>query len=141
MTEMIHDARAVRLDDRPPLDENIGLWSGDSRGYWDGDTLVVITRNFNGLTQSFDGYGSSENKLLTERFRRVGAQAIDYEFTIDDPSTFSEELTAIVRLNKVEAQLYEYACHEGNYGMANMLRGARRNEANEFSDRVADLFR
>jgi hypothetical protein len=141
MTEMIHDARLVRLADSVPLDENIGLWSGDSRGHWDGDTLVVITRNFNGLTQSFDGYGSSQNKLLTERFRRVGAQTIDYEFTIDDPSTFSEQLTAVMRLNKVEAQLYEYACHEGNYGMANMLRGARRREANAVSDRVADLFR
>lgn len=141
MTEMIHDARVVRLADSSPLDEDIGLWSGDSRGHWDGDTLVVVTRNFNGLTQSFDGYGSSENKVLTERFRRVAEQTIDYEFTIDDPTTFTEKLTAIVRLNKVDAQLYEYACHEGNYGMANMLRGARRKDANAVSDRVADLFR
>lgn len=141
MTEMIHDARVVRLDESPPLDKSLGLWSGDSRGHWDGDTLVVVTRNFNGLTQSFDGYGSSENKVLTERFRRVAAQTIDYEFTIEDPSTFNEKLTAVVPLRKVDAQLYEYACHEGNYGMANMLRGARRKDANAESDRVADLFR
>lgn len=141
MTEMIHDARIVSLMEKPALDENLALWSGDSRGYWDGDTLVVLTRNFNGLTQSFDGYGTSENKVLTERFTRVGQRSINYEFTIDDPSTFTQRLTAIVPLTKVESQLYEYACHEGNYGMANMLRGARRKDANAVSDRVADLFR
>lgn len=141
LTEMIHDARIVPLSDLPPLDEDLGLWSGDSRGHWDGDTLIVVTRNFNGLTQSFDGFGTSKNKVLTERFTRVGPQTINYEFTIEDPSTFTEKLTAIVPLTNVDAQLYEYACHEGNYGMANMLRGARRKEANAVSDRVADLFR
>lgn len=141
MTEMIHDARIVKLAKGPALDENLALWSGDSRGHWDGDTLIVVTRNFNGLTQSFDGYGSSEDKVLTERFTRVGLQTINYEFTIDDPSTFTDKLTAVVPMTKVEAQMYEYACHEGNYGMANMLRGARRKDANAISDRVADLFR
>ncbi|HJO11644.1 MAG: hypothetical protein QGG67_18315 [Gammaproteobacteria bacterium] len=141
LTEMVHDARIVKLDGRPALDESLLLWSGDSRGHWDGDTLVVVTQNFNGLTQSFDGFGTSKNKVLTERFTRVGPQTLNYEFTIDDPSTFTDKLTAIVSMTKVAAQLYEYACHEGNYGMANMLRGARRREANEVSDRVADLFR
>lgn len=141
LTEMVHDARIVKLDKGQALDDNLGLWSGDSRGHWDGDTLVVVTQNFNGLTQSFDGFGTSKNKVLTERFTRVGPQTIDYQFTIDDPSTFTEKLTAIVPITKVESQLYEYACHEGNYGMANMLRGARRKEATEVSDRVADLFR
>ena len=114
---------------------------GDSRGHWDDDTLVVITQNFNGLTQSFDGFGTSKNKVLTERFTRVGPRTLNYEFTIDDPSTFTDKLTAIVPMTKVAAQLYEYACHEGNYGMVNMLRGARRKGANEVSDRVANLFR
>tara|TARA_B110000858_G_scaffold198281_1_gene263714 strand:+ start:19325 stop:20344 length:1020 start_codon:yes stop_codon:yes gene_type:complete len=141
MTEMVHDARIVRISDSPALDENIGLWSGDSRGHWDGDTLVVITRNFNGLTQSFDGFGTSSDKVLTERLTRVGPTTINYEFTIDDPSTFTEKLSALVPLTKVESQLYEYACHEGNYGMANMLRGARRKDATAATDRVADLFR
>jgi hypothetical protein len=141
LTEMVHDARIVGLEKGPALDESLGLWSGDSRGHWDRDTLVVVTRNFNGLTQSFDGFGTSKNKILTERFTRVGPRTINYEFTIDDPSTFTDKLSAIVPLTKVESQLYEYACHEGNYGMANMLRGARRRDANEVSDRVADLFR
>jgi len=141
LTEMVHDARIVKLDEGPLLDESLGLWSGDSRGYWEGDTLIVVTRNFNGLTQSFDGFGTSKHKTLTEKFTRVGPLQINYAFTIDDPSTFTDSLSAILPLTKVEAQLYEYACHEGNYGMANMLRGARRKEANEVSDRVADLFR
>jgi hypothetical protein len=141
LTEMVHDARLVKLEKGPALDESLGFWSGDSRGHWDNDTLVVVTQNFNGLTQSFDGFGTSKNKVLTERFTRVGSRTINYEFTIDDPSTFTEKLSAIVPLTKVESQLYEYACHEGNYGMANMLRGARRKDANEVSDRVADLFR
>ncbi|MDA0688060.1 MAG: hypothetical protein O2948_05380, partial [Proteobacteria bacterium] len=81
MTEMIHDARIVPLDDRPPLDDDIRLWTGDSRGYWDGDTLVVETRNFNSLTQSFSVYGTSEDKFLTERFTRTGPYTMEYEFT------------------------------------------------------------
>lgn len=141
LTEMVHDARIITLDERPALDESVELWSGDSRGHWDGDTLVVVTQNFNDLTQSFDGFGNSRNKVLTERLTRVGPQSINYEFTIDDPSTFTDKLTAILSMTKVDAQLYEYACHEGNYGMANMLRGARRREANAVSDRIADLFR
>lgn len=133
MTEMVHDARVVPIagpaDDPPALDEAIGLWSGDSRGHWDGDTLVVVTRNFNGLTQSFSPFGNSGDKVLTERFTRVGPYTIDYEFTIDDPSTFTDKFTAIVPITKVAGQLYEYACHEGNYGMLNILRGARAQEA------------
>lgn len=137
LTEMIHDARIVALaapqgspgERRAPLDPALGLWSGDSRGYWDGDTLVVVTRNFNGLTQSFSAAGTSKDKLLTERFTRTGPYTVDYEFTIDDPSTFTDKITAIVSMTKVAGQLYEYACHEGNYGMQNILRGARREEA------------
>ena len=128
LTEMIHDARVVNIGDRPPLDERIGLWTGDSRGYWDGDTLVVETRNFNGLTQSFSAFGDSEDKLLTERFYRIDEYTVNYEWTIDDPSTFTDKITAIVPMTKVAGQLYEYACHEGNYGMGNILRGQRLEE-------------
>ncbi|MDD9891814.1 MAG: hypothetical protein OXU66_04945 [Gammaproteobacteria bacterium] len=139
--EMVHDARIVNLSPGPELDKSVGLWSGDSRGYWDGDTLVVTTKNFNGLTQSFEGYGSSKNKILTERFTRVDPETINYEFTIEDPSTFKDKLTAVVTLAKVSSQLYEYACHEGNYGMGNMLRAARNRDATEFTDRVREMFR
>lgn len=140
-TEMVHDARIVKMDGTPHLDSSVGLWSGDSRGYWDGETLVVETRNFNGLTQSFDGYGSSTHKFLVERFTRVGPDTMNYEFIIEDPDTFTDKIVALLPMNKVPAQLYEYACHEGNYGMGNMLRAARAREANAESDRIADLFR
>lgn len=133
MTEMIHNARVVplasSLADLAPLDDELRLWTGDSRGYWDGDTLVVQTRNFNGLAPSFGSSGTSKDKILTERFTRVGEFTVDYEFTIDDPSTYTDKFTAIVPMTKVAGQLYEYACHEGNYGMVNILRGARVQES------------
>lgn len=133
MTEMINDARIVPVfdsnDAQPMLDEKLRLWSGDSHAYWDGDTLVVVTNNFNGLTRSFGRAGTSLHKVLTERLTRVGPYTVDYEFTIDDPATFSDKLTAIVSMTKVAGLLYEYACHEGNYGMENILRGARVQEA------------
>lgn len=141
LSEMVHDARIVKLNEETSLNDGIGLWSGDSRGYWEGDTLVVVTRNFNGLTQSFDGYGSSKNRTLTERFTRVGPKTMNYEFTIDDSDTFTDSIVATLPLTKVPTQLYEYACHEGNYGMGNMLRASRAREANAETDRVADLFR
>ncbi len=141
LSEMVHDARIIKLADGPLLDEQVVLWSGDSRGHWDGDTLVVVTRNFNGLTQSFEGYGSSMNKTLTERFTRTDEASIEYQFTIDDPDTFTDRITATLPLAKVASHLYEYACHEGNYGMGNMLRAARARETRAESDRIADLFR
>ncbi len=132
LTEMIHDARIVPIhdsrDDLPPLDENIGMYTGDSDGYWDGDTLVVVTRNFNGLAASFGSSGTSAEKVLTERFTRVGYDTVNYEFTVDDPATYTDKFTGIVPMTKVDGLLYEYACHEGNYGMVNILRGARAEE-------------
>ncbi len=128
MTEMIHDARIVPLVDKPALPEEIRLWTGDSRGYWDGDTLVVETKNFNNLTQSFGVYGSAEDKLLTERFTRTGEFTVEYEFTVEDPSTFKDKIVVMVPMSKVDGLMYEYACHEGNYGMLNTLRGERISE-------------
>jgi len=128
MTEMVHDARIVPLDDRGAIDDDIRLWSGDSRGYWDGDTLVVVTKNFTDLIPSFSRYGNAKDKTLTERFTRVNAVTIDYEWTLEDPSTFTDKITAIMPITKVAGQLYEYGCHEGNYGMINILRGERMNE-------------
>ena len=131
MTEMIHDARIVPIESKKSLDDDIRLWTGDSRGYWDGDTLVVETRNFNRFTQSFGVFGSAKDKLLTERFTRVGPYTVEYEFTVEDPSTFKDKIVAMVPMSKVDGQLYEYACHEGNYGMVNILRGERMSESRE----------
>lgn len=124
LTEMIHNARIVPID-REHVSEELEFWSGDSKGYWDGDTLVVVTKNFNGMTQSFSAFGTSDEKVLTERFTRIDPVTVNYEWTIDDPATFKDKITAIVPMTKVAGQLYEYACHEGNYGMVNILRGER----------------
>ena len=131
LTEMVHDARIVPLDGRDHVDEDLRFWTGDSRGYWEDDTLVVVSKNFSELTPSYSRYGTAKNKTLTERFTRVGPYTIDYEWTLDDPSTFTDKITAIIPMTKVAGQLYEYACHEGNYGMANILRGERMKEQRE----------
>jgi len=131
MTEMIHDARIVPLTAKPALSGDVRLWTGDSRGYWDGETLVVETRNFNNLTQSFGVYGSAEDKLLTERFTRSDEFTVEYEFTVEDPSTFKDKVVAMVPMSKVDGLMYEYACHEGNYGLLNTLRGERISEQRE----------
>ncbi len=134
LTEMIHDARIVPIGSRPPLNDDIRLWTGDSRGYYDGETLVIETRNFNALTGSFMeprvAYGNSYNKALTERFTRTSHDTVQYEFTLDDPSTFTDRVDVLIPMTKVAGQLYEYACHEGNYGLTNILRGARVQEQN-----------
>lgn len=133
VTEMIHDARIIPLTKSNHVKEEIRLWTGDSRGYWDGDTLVVETKNFNDLTQSFSVFGSATGKFLTERFTRVNEYTVDYEFTIEDPDTFTDRITARVPMSKVDGLMYEYACHEGNYGMVNILRGERMAEMREDS--------
>ena len=130
LTEMIHDARIVPIGQRKVLDDDIRLWSGDSRGYWDGDTLVVETKNFNGYRQTFSSTGSNYDMVLTEKFTRVSYDQVLYEFTIEDPATFTDKISAVVPMTKTSGQLYEYACHEGNYGMLNTLRGARVAEEN-----------
>ena len=129
LTEMIHDARIVPLGEKSDLNKDVRLWSGDSRGSYEADTLVVETRNFNGLRQTFNSTGSNIDMLLTERFTRVAYDTVNYEFTIDDPNTFTDKITAIVPMTKVAGQIYEYACHEGNYGMFNILRGERMEES------------
>ena len=129
LTEMIHDARVVPLYESKEalksLDGDIRFYTGDSRGYWDEDTLVVVTQNFNGLSASFGQSGTSYDKILTERFTRRGPYTVDYEFTVDDPATYTDKFTGIVSMTRVAGLLYEYGCHEGNYGMENILRGAR----------------
>jgi hypothetical protein len=126
--EMVHDARIIPLDGRPHLPANIKLWLGDSRGKWDGETLVVDTTNFNTVT-SFRG--STDGLHLTERFTRVDAETLNYEFTMDDPKAFAKPWTAMIPLSRIADPLYEYACHEGNYALEDMLAGARAQEKNQ----------
>ena len=128
LTEMIHDARIVPIGERKVLDDGIRLWSGDSRGYWDDDTLVVETKNFNGHRQTFSSTGNNFDMVLTEKFTRTSYDQVRYEFTIEDPTTFSDTISAVVPMTKTSGQLYEYACHEGNYGLAGILAGARQLE-------------
>jgi hypothetical protein len=128
LTEMVHDARIVPLDDRGILDDDIRQWSGNSRGYWDGDSLVVTTRNFTDLTPSFSRFGNAKDKMLTERFTRTDKFTVEYEWTLEDSSTFTDKIVATMPMTKVAGILYEYGCHEGNYGMQNILRGERMQE-------------
>ena len=124
-TEMIHDARVVPLDGRPHPPASIRLWLGDSRGRWDGDTLVVDTTNFTHKTLF---RGADENLHLVERFRRVDEKTLLYEFTVEDPTVFSRPWTARMPMTRTTQAMFEYACHEGNYALPDILRGARYQE-------------
>jgi hypothetical protein len=126
-TEMIHDARIVPLDGRPQPPPHLRFWLGASQGRWDGDSLVVETTNFNGET-SFRG--SDEQLKVIERFTLAGPDALRYEFTIDNPSAFTQPWTASYTMTRTNDRIYEFACHEGNYGMVGILRGARYEEQN-----------
>ncbi len=125
LNEMIHDIRIIPLDGRPHLAPGVRQWLGDSRGHWEGDTLVVDTTNFTDKT-SFRG--SRENLHLIERFTRVDADTLLVEVTIGDPTTFTSPWTYVLPATRNESSVYEYACHEGNYGMVNLLAGARAQE-------------
>ena len=120
--------RIVALDGRPQLGEKLLSWSGDSRGRWEGETLVIETRNFNDRTRSFAGAGTSHDKVVTERFTRVSANALEYEATIVDPKTFQDKIVLSYPMARSDSRIYEVACHEGNYSMFNMLSGARKEE-------------
>ena len=120
--EMIHDARIVWLDGRPHPPESVRLWLGASRGRWDGKTLVVDTKNFNGKV-GFRGTG--ERLHLVERLTRVNADTLLYEYTVDDPDTFTRPWTARMPMTRSDARMFEYACHEGNHALEDILRGAR----------------
>ncbi|MBG99863.1 MAG: hypothetical protein CMN58_05905 [Solibacterales bacterium] len=124
LNEMVHDARIVPLDGRPHIPGQIRQWTGSSRGHWDGNTLVVETVNRRDL--SFRGAG--QHLYLTERFTRVSDDTLVYEVTLEDPTTWEEPWTFMVPMAKNPGEIYEYACHEGNYYMENMLRGKRAEE-------------
>lgn len=135
-TEMVHDARIVRLDGRPRLPSHIRLWNGDSRGRWEGDTLVVTSTNFTStgtgtlmldgnLARTGIGWSPDENLMLIERFTRADSNTLIYEFTITDPTVWTKPWTVSLPMTRSDQHIYEYACHEGNYDMRYMLSGAR----------------
>jgi catechol 2,3-dioxygenase-like lactoylglutathione lyase family enzyme len=128
--EMIHETRIVPTGPRPPLGENLTQWLGDSRGRWEGDTLVVEVTNFNGRS---DYRGSGTTLKLIERYTRIGPNTLVYEFTVDDPTTWTRPWTAMFPFDRDDDQyeLVEYACHEGNYAMHNILSAARAQEAEQ----------
>jgi hypothetical protein len=123
LNEMVHDARIVPLDGRPH--GSIRQWKGDSRGHWEGNTLVVDTTNFKRETSL---EGSSVNTHLIERFTLADADTLVYQFTVDDPTTWTRPWTAVIPMSKSQSPIYEYACHEGNYAMPAILAGARAEE-------------
>ena len=123
--EMMREARIIPLDGRPHLPAGVRLWHGDSRARWEGDTLVVETTN---ISPKADFRGSAGELRLVERFTRTGSGTIAHEVTIDDPTTFVRPWTASIPLRRTEAPMFEYACHEGNYGMEGIMAGARADE-------------
>jgi hypothetical protein len=125
LTEMIHDVRIIPIDNRPAPHQGMRQWTGVSRGRWEGNTLVVETTNFNGKNPF---RGASENMKVTERFTRVADDMIDYKFTIEDPGTWDRSWTAEAPLAKTQGPIFEFACHETNYGVPNILAGARADE-------------
>jgi alpha-L-fucosidase len=131
MTEMVHDVRTIRLGEPKPLPENIRPWMGDSWGWWEGDTLVVETTNLplrqvNGHRYVYPG--GSEDMKVTERFTRVDEQTINYEFRVDDPTIYTSPWSGEVPFKALDELVYEYACHEANYSLFNVLSGARAEE-------------
>jgi hypothetical protein len=126
LVEMINDHRIIPLDGRDHVPEDISLWKGDSRGHWDGNTLVVRTKNY---TDQTNFRGSGENMILEERFTRTGAGTLLYEYTVNDPESFEKPWSVAYEMKLTEEPLLEFGCHEGNRPMTLALRGARIREA------------
>ena len=125
--EEIHEVRLIHLDGRSHIGASIRQWLGDSRGHWDGDTLVVETTNFH-KDATFRFPADTATLRVVERFRRIGPDAIDYQFTVDNPTMYTRPWTATLPMKKSDGLIYEYACHEGNYGLPNVLGGHRAEE-------------
>ena len=123
--EMVHDVRIVPLDGRPHLPSNVRLWQGDTRGHWEGDTLVVDSTNFSPRTGFM---GAHENLHVIERFTRTGPDTLQQEFTIEDATTWTRPWSAMIPLRRSKERIYEFACHEGNISLPGILAGARAEE-------------
>ena len=132
--EVVHDTRIIRIGDGPRLPDHVRPWMGDSRGRWEGDALVVETTNIYPL-HTFRGIRPTKNLKVFERFTRVDQETILYEFTIDDPTTYTEPWGGEIPMKALHGQLYEYACHEGNYSLAGILSGARYQERQSAQNR------
>jgi hypothetical protein len=128
MTEMVHDARIIHLGEPHQLPEDIRPYFGDSWGHWEGSTLVVETTNIK-PENSFRGVPFSTEAKVTERFTRTADDTFVYEFTIDDPQRYTEPWGGEIPFHRLNDLVYEYSCHEGNYALEGVLRGARYNEA------------
>jgi hypothetical protein len=126
LTEKIHDARIIPLGKRLHAPAGLNQWTGDSRGRWEGNTLVVETTNFNDKTRL--RYGGSSNTHAVERFTRVSEDLIDYQYTITDPTVYTKPFTVSIPMPKRDDKIFEYACHEGNHSMIGILSGARADE-------------
>ena len=133
--ETIHDVRVIPLDGAPHLPDGVRQWHGDSRGHWEGETLVVDTTNFSPKINFREYRGSAEHLHTVERFTRVGPETIHYEVTVDDPTEWTAPWTVMIPLKQSPDQIYEFACHEGNVGMEGILAGAR---AMEKADTAAE---
>ena len=129
LQEHIHDTRFIPLDGRPHVTGKIRQYAGDSRGRWEGDTLVVETTNFNehAFIRNFNGNLSTDLHVV-ERFTRLGPDTLGYEFTVTDPNTWTRPWSGSLPMSRLDGQMYEYACHEGNYGLTNILAGSRAEE-------------
>ncbi|MGJ8689853.1 MAG: hypothetical protein ACSHXZ_10060 [Gammaproteobacteria bacterium] len=123
--EMIHDVRLIPLDNSPHADENIRLWHGDSRGYFEGDSLYIETRNFSDASEFMGAHG---NRIFKEKFTRTSDDILRYEFMMEDDETWVSPWTAVIHYTHSEDPIYEYACHEGNYALEGILSGARAEE-------------
>jgi hypothetical protein len=132
-TEEIHDARIIPLDGRPHLPKNIRQWLGDSVGHWEGNTLVIDTTNFTDLTP----FAGAQNLHVVERITRTDEDTLLYQFTVEDPGYWTKPWSGEVPIKKMTGQIYEYACHEANYGLENTLRGARVNETEAAAKKAA----
>ena len=136
MTEMVHDARIIRMGERVPMPDHIRPWMGDSWGHWEGDTLVIETTNLPLALMNKHPYiypGGSEEWRVVERLTRVDENTINYEFTVTDPGTYTAPWGGEVPMKALNDLIYEYACHEGNYALGNVLSGARYQERMEAS--------
>jgi hypothetical protein len=132
LLEQIHEARIIPLDGRPHVPSRIRQWLGDARGRWEGDTLVVETRHFTGSVTALQPWanwnsrqGSGDGLQIVERFRRVDASSIDYRMTVTDPQMYTKSWTVKIPMQQTDELIYEYACHEANYGMEGILKGGR----------------
>jgi len=120
--------RIVPLDARPNLGDKLRGWSGESRGRWDGDTLVVETRHYSRRPTGFAGAGNAYEKVVTERFTRISSNTLGYEATIVDPKSYQDKIVMSLPMTRVDTSIYEWACHEGNYSLKNALSGMRAEE-------------